>query len=336
MDLSVASHLSFWHRFSTEETYDGGVLEVSADGGASWVDVTSAGTFLEGGYNSTVGGGERPGWSGTSPSPASMSRVEVDLGGFAGSGILVRWRLLQDGNTGTGGWWVDDVQFTALVRPAATCNLPPDAVDDHGQTLKDAALTIDVLANDSDPDGDELSTTGVTPPQNGTARVNADGSITYTPASGYVGPDAFTYTASDGQEDDIAVVTVDVRLPALPGRASGSGWLPDGPGQASFRFNAQRDGSRSTGQIAYDAEQSDVHLQGTVLEASVSAFEAEFTGTCTLSDGRVCTFAAHVQDAAEPGKGADSFRIRVLVNGSPAHEAAALLGGGNIQVKPTK
>jgi hypothetical protein len=334
-DLTEASRLVFWHRFSTEETFDGGVLEVSRDGGSTWVDVASGGTFLEGGYNSTIGGGARPGWSGTPPSSTAMGRVEVDLGGFAGQDVLVRWRLLQDGNTGTGGWWVDDVQFSALSRPAATCNLPPDAVDDHGQTVKDTPVIIDVLANDSDPDGDPLSTVGVTTPQHGAAHVNADNSITYTPAPGYVGPDAFSYSASDGQEDDTAVVTVDVRLPALPGRTSGSGWIPDGSGKASFRFNAQRDGSRSTGQIAYDAEQSNVHLQGTVLEASVSAFEGDFAGTCTLSDGRACTFAVRVQDAAEPGKGADRFQIRVLVQGSAVHEAAALLGGGNIQVRPT-
>lgn len=333
-DLGGASRLVFWHRFNTEDTFDGGVLEVSRDGGATWADVATAGSFLSGGYNSTILDGSRPGWSGDS-GPA-MARVEVDLGGFAGPDVLIRWRLIQDPLIGAAGWWVDDVQFTGLTRPAESCNLAPDAVDDHAETVRDTPVIIDVLANDTDPDGDALTTTAVTQPQHGTAVVNADGTVTYAPDPGYTGPDAFSYTASDGEADDTAGVTVDVRLPALPGRASGSGWIPDGSGKGTFQFNAHRDGSSSWGQISYDAEQSSVHLQGTVLDAAVSAFEADFTGTCTLSDGRECRFEAHVEDAGEPGKGADRFRIRVLVNGSPVHEANALLGGGNIQVRPDR
>ena len=59
--------------------------------------------------------------------------------------------------------------------------------------------TVSVLANDTDPDGDALTVTGASTPANGTAVVNANGSITYTPAAGYVGTDSFTYTISDGR-----------------------------------------------------------------------------------------------------------------------------------------
>ncbi len=55
-----------------------------------------------------------------------------------------------------------------------------------------------VLGNDTDPDHDALSTVLVSGPAHGTVSLSADGSFTYTPPSGYIGPDSFTYQASDG------------------------------------------------------------------------------------------------------------------------------------------
>jgi hypothetical protein len=71
--------------------------------------------------------------------------------------------------------------------------------------------TIDVLANDSDPDNDPLVVTEVSVPENGTAVINLDNIITYTPSAGFDGTDAFTYTISDGNGGvDAAQVTVTV------------------------------------------------------------------------------------------------------------------------------
>ncbi len=67
-------------------------------------------------------------------------------------------------------------------------NNPPVAADDYGSTSPGAPLTVSVLANDSDPDGDLLSVTLVAGPiAGGSAVINADGSITYVP-----GPDGIT------------------------------------------------------------------------------------------------------------------------------------------------
>src|SRR6185503_16096198 len=107
-NLGPQARLIFWHRFVTEATFDGGVLEVSRDAGATWQDVIAAGgSFVQGGYNSTIG--TRPGWSGNSPSPNAMSRIEVALSVFAGNGVRISWRLLQDSNSGGVCWWIDDV-----------------------------------------------------------------------------------------------------------------------------------------------------------------------------------------------------------------------------------
>jgi hypothetical protein len=60
-------------------------------------------------------------------------------------------------------------------------------------------VTVSVLANDSDPDGDALSVTAVTQGSHGTVVRNANGTATYTPAAGFQGGDAFTYTIADGK-----------------------------------------------------------------------------------------------------------------------------------------
>jgi hypothetical protein len=76
-------------------------------------------------------------------------------------------------------------------------NHPPVAVDDSATTLAGALVTVDVLANDTDADGDTLSVTAVTSPAHGAAAVN-NGKVAYTPAGSYVGSDTFDYTVSDG------------------------------------------------------------------------------------------------------------------------------------------
>ncbi len=89
--------------------------------------------------------------------------------------------------------------------------MPPVAVDDLALTDEDISVVVDVLANDTDIDGDALTVTNLTQPANGTAELEADGTVTYTPTAGYAGIDAFTYTANDGTTDsNVATVTVTV------------------------------------------------------------------------------------------------------------------------------
>lgn len=89
-------------------------------------------------------------------------------------------------------------------------NTAPDAVADTAATAAGAAVIIPVLANDTDADGDPLSVTTATA-GNGSVVVNDDGTLSYTPADGFSGPDQITYTVSDGQGgSDSATVTVDV------------------------------------------------------------------------------------------------------------------------------
>ena len=74
---------------------------------------------------------------------------------------------------------------------------PPVAVADQLTTRQDTARTIDVLANDSDPEGGGLKVVSTGTPAHGTASCTEQGDCTYTPAAGYAGPDAFSYVVED-------------------------------------------------------------------------------------------------------------------------------------------
>ncbi len=78
-------------------------------------------------------------------------------------------------------------------------NDAPVATNDNVFSLEDLPLNGDVLPNDTDVEGGVLTvtTTPVTPPQNGTLVLNADGSYTYTPNTDYNGADSFTYEVCD-------------------------------------------------------------------------------------------------------------------------------------------
>ena len=96
---------------------------------------------------------------------------------------------------------VSDGQATsapATVALAVThVNHPPVAVADAALTPRDRPVTIDVLANDHNPDGNPLTPSLATPPAYGSAAV-AGTRIVYTPEAGWVGDDAFTYQVGDG------------------------------------------------------------------------------------------------------------------------------------------
>jgi hypothetical protein len=102
---------------------------------------------------------------------------------------------------------------TVTITVVAT-NQAPVAVDDSYSTGVGTPLSIaapGVLGNDTDADGDPLTAVPVSTPAHGTLTLDASGALTYTPASGYVGSDSFTYKANDGQADsNVATVSVAV------------------------------------------------------------------------------------------------------------------------------
>src|SRR5262249_22266995 len=77
-------------------------------------------------------------------------------------------------------------------------NDPPVAVNDTASTTQNTAVTVNVLANDSDVDGDTLSVSAVTQGAHGGVVINADNTLTYMSTGNFTGTDFFNYSISDG------------------------------------------------------------------------------------------------------------------------------------------
>src|SRR5690606_37021509 len=86
---------------------------------------------------------------------------------------------------------------------------------DAATTAAGTPVTVSVLGNDSDIDGDNLTVAAIaSSPANGTVNFNAN-SVTYTPNAGFTGTDAFQYTVSDGSLTATATVTITVNPVAV-------------------------------------------------------------------------------------------------------------------------
>lgn len=133
--VDTGALLRFRHKYEFENDvssppmcYDGGVLEISTDGGASFSDIVAAGgVFESGAYTCTIEDannplGSRQGWGGTTGAqavggPLDWVEVNVNLGAFVGQNIVLRWRQGSDTSnsfySASGdwpGWWIDSIR----------------------------------------------------------------------------------------------------------------------------------------------------------------------------------------------------------------------------------
>lgn len=111
-------------------------------------------------------------------------------------------------------------------QSTATVSITVDPVNDNPVAANDqvtaaynAPSVINVLANDSDVDGDALSFVNISSAAHGSVIVNSDKTLTYTPTTGFYGSDSFTYTISDGHGGQ-ATATVNVSIPAPAGESN--------------------------------------------------------------------------------------------------------------------
>jgi hypothetical protein len=107
--------LTFYHRFDTEPGFDGGRLEVAADGGTFGPVpndrfIQNGPTELLGGSGALAGNGA---WTGFSH---GFIKTVVDLAPYRGHSLALEFRFASDASIGAGGWWIDDVQLSGLQR----------------------------------------------------------------------------------------------------------------------------------------------------------------------------------------------------------------------------
>ena len=134
--------------------------------------------------------------------------IRVVKVGQGGGGDVVAYASRENGDSGI-------APSLIIEESTPPPNIPPIAQNDSTNTIENLPVTIDVLENDSDPDGtlDPTSVMVVADPANGSTSVDpSTGEVTYTPAPGFVGSDSFTYTVADDSAavSNEATVTVTV------------------------------------------------------------------------------------------------------------------------------
>ncbi|MHC4558529.1 MAG: Ig-like domain-containing protein [Planctomycetota bacterium] len=144
----------------------------------------------------------------TEPSHGSFSGTEPNLTYSPGSNYNGPDSFTFKVNDGTS----DSAVGTVLIT-VTSVNDQPKANDDSVTAQEDAPIvTIDVLANDTDPDNDRLMVINATQGSNGSVTINTDKTLTYAPNRNFCGADKFTYTVSDGKgQTDRAAVNVTVK-----------------------------------------------------------------------------------------------------------------------------
>ncbi len=132
VQIPVNGKLTFWHSFLTEDSYDGGVVEISTDG-VAWADLGPL--ITQGNYNSVIDTGfgnaiaGRQAFSGDS---GGYIQTSVDLNSYASQFVDIRFRLASDSSVSSLGWYVDDVvlsggitNWTSIGSTAAGANSWP-------------------------------------------------------------------------------------------------------------------------------------------------------------------------------------------------------------------
>ncbi|MCY4637322.1 MAG: tandem-95 repeat protein [Acidobacteria bacterium] len=112
-----------------------------------------------------------------------------------------------------------------VVVVVVNVNEPPEAEDDEAETAEDVAVVVDVLANDTDPDGDALRVRTVSAGAHGSTAIGPRG-VVYTPEANYHGTDRFTYVASDGG-GETAEAAVQVTVAPVNDAPVAVGVIPD-------------------------------------------------------------------------------------------------------------
>ena len=198
----------------------------------------------------------------------------------------------------------------------AADNRRPLAENDSAATEEDKPVAIDVLANDSDPDGDALIITQVSESAEGGSTEIENGKITYTPKADFHGEDSFSYTVSDqsGAENETATATVSLTVTPVNDPPEPVGAIPDQelqPGGDVAEIDVapyfrDRDGDVPT----YTAVSSNPEIAKVAVAASAVTITPVGAGEATI------TVMAHDRPMGDPERLTAQQTISVTVEAS--------------------
>ena len=217
---------------------------------------------------------------------------------------------ISDGNGGTA-----TESVTVTVAPV---NDAPLAAADSVATKEDTPVTLDLLANDKDPDGDPLAVTAVTQGANGSVAINPDGTVTYTPDADFSGSDSFNYSLSDGNG---GTATETVTVTVAP--------VNDAPVAQDDSFKGQEDSPITGNVLANDSDVDGdplaVTSTGTLVTAMgaavVMAGDGSFTYSPPADFNGTDSFSYTVSDGSGGTASATASLVVASVNDAPVATA---------------
>lgn len=287
------------------------VLNNDYDPDGDMLRITSVGTSTNEDPYTTANGGTVV-WN------AGGSMVYTPPAGYVGTDTYEY--TISDGNGGTD---------TATVTMTITDSTDPDtntvtAVGDSASTPMDIGLTIPVLTNDYDAEGDNFAISSiVADPAHGTITINSDGTVTYAPDSGFIGVDTFEYEITDEKGvTDTAIVSVTVTDPSNP--------VPNAVADSAT--------TKQNVPVAIDVLVNDTHPNsGEVL--AVTGFTQPANGTVAVDDGGTPNDPGDDQLIYTPNAGFtgnDTFMYTITdANGDSATAAVTVtVASADAPVKP--
>ncbi|MDP9270897.1 MAG: S8 family serine peptidase, partial [Chloroflexota bacterium] len=219
------------------------------------------------------------------------------------------------------------------VTTTVNFNRAPVAVNDSATTNEDTSLAVNVIANDSDPDGTTptVKAGSISSPAHGTATLITSGTdtgkILYTPAANYNGPDSFTYQATDGSLDsNTATVSITV-TPVNDAPAAANNTVTTNEDTA-YTFAASdfgfTDPNDSPANSLAAVEITTLPAAGTLKLNGSLATPSQFASALDLGTGKLVFYPA----ADANGSPYTSFTFQVQDNGGTAN------GGVNLDQSP--
>jgi len=237
------------------------------------------------------------------------------------------YALTVTADDGFGG--TDTVDVTVNIEDV---NEAPVAAGDAPSVPEDGTITIDVLANDSDPENDNLSLANALPrgPRRGSATVDTTTNrITYTPRANYHGVDSFSYRVQDdGSPRLSSTATVSITVDPVNDAPT----FPAATAERSVSENAEEDDNVGAPVTATDIDGDDLtySLSGT------DAFAFDIDGAGQITVGAGVTFDIATQDTYEvtvtvddgSGESNATASVAVTIAVTTGAVGPVIIGGG--------